>query len=745
MKKTLTLFFSLFVTCFFAIGAPIDSIKALEIAVDFYSQIVKAPLRVAAKESFSKSQLSSFNNDNFYIYNISDNSGFVIVASDDIVSPILGYSTENGISEDNLPPAFTAWMENYSEYISYIKEKSDASSVSINGNEPLTVNYSLSNNGSSPLTGNHSLSDKETNSLTANYSVSLDESQSLITKSLFSDQVDPLLGNIEWNQSYPYNMYIDKNYPTGCVATAGAQIMKYYQYPSSGVGQKNGIDFSSVVYDWSSMTDTYSNSSTLQSCMAVGTLMKHIGAAVNMKYASGGSAAVDYDLAKALRDNFSYDKNIQELQRNYYSLDIWKSILRNELDNERPVVYSGHSNSDGHTFVCDGYDNNDKFHINWGWSGYCNGYFVLTELVPTGDLGLGAGSGTYNLNQRMIIGICPPNENSRPIYEITLDNAPTFSKTTVSKNEAFAATFPKITNWGIIAYKDILGIGIYKDNVLVASLGEKTISINGQIIYTNIPLNLTLPDNIEDGSYEIYPYYVEKGEKVRLKALSSNNFSYELKVDGNSATISDNKPKADVILTSMIENTELIQGKDATFTLNVENKGNADYNSTVGIFLFGQDGATSDWFNYIFNTEIKAGEKKQLTFTANVKHGVGKYIVSARYDPNNIKASELFAMKPDEFAEKVVYVTLTSGIDENKNDEFLILPLENYGGFTIKSPNEINSVSIWDVKGNLIFNESNKNFKDDTYQAVFNGAPNNLYIIKVTTPEGNRVFKSVLQ
>ncbi len=191
-----------------------------------------------------------------------------------------------------------------------------------------------------------------------------------------------------------------------------AQVMYYWKYPEKGTGtvtarvndiQTAPIDLSTITFDWDNMTDTYDQSSTPAQKKAVAALMKACGYSVDMGYTVDESGAQTINLAKALVENFGYNENITFLQRNYFSGQDWNNLVYGELKAGRPVLYSGASITGSHQFVCDGYDGNGYFHINWGWGGMSDGYFLLEALNP-GAQGTGGSAGGYNYAQTIKIG-----------------------------------------------------------------------------------------------------------------------------------------------------------------------------------------------------------------------------------------------------------------------------------------------------------------------------------------------------
>ena len=241
--------------------------------------------------------------------------------------------------------------------------------------------------------------------------------------------VEPLLKDITWNQTKPYNNCCPNDYPTGCVATAMGQVMYYYRYPEHGVGsntyQWNGqqltANFGTTTYQWSNMQDKLTANSSSAAQDAVATLLYHVGVSVNMNYgpaSEGGSGASPSYIAPALINHFGYDKGCHLRSREYFTKTEWEATVRNELDNGRPILYGGFTMSaSGHSFVCDGYNQQGYYHINWGWDGLNNGYFLLSALDPkTKGTGGGEEGQGFNYNQTMVIGIQKPVDGSKQAY-----------------------------------------------------------------------------------------------------------------------------------------------------------------------------------------------------------------------------------------------------------------------------------------------------------------------------------------
>ena len=234
----------------------------------------------------------------------------------------------------------------------------------------------------------------------------------------FAKAVEPLLTTI-WNQNNPYNylcpsMAAKGNYPTGCVATALSQIMRYHRYPEKGKGSSSYVfrpsdgtayqltaNFGETTYEWDNMLDSYKSGYTDAQRDAVATLMSHIGISVQMAYNPSGSGAYSVEAVNAIREYFRYNENVRLCRRDFYSAELWMQMLYHELNNQRPVYYTGvDPTNGGHAFVIDGYDEQGLVHVNWGWGGSDDGYYDIALLNP--------GSNKFSEGQEMVVNICRP-------------------------------------------------------------------------------------------------------------------------------------------------------------------------------------------------------------------------------------------------------------------------------------------------------------------------------------------------
>lgn len=312
-------------------------------------QKAKAKSRTATTASLS---------DAYYVFN-NDAGGFVIIAGDDAVTPVLGYTSTGSFDAENLPDGLKDLLKSYERQIAALGDN-------------YVANQTATRAG---FTGEN------------------------------------LLNTAKWNQMAPFNKYTPNNYVTGCVATAGAIVMKHHGYPAKGTGSHsytwNGKTLSASfehTYDWASMPAKYDGTNDA-AFDGVARLMADLGVAVEMQYAKSGSGASMEDLLTALKKYFGYSKYARLLAIADLGAEVWNDRLRAEIDANRPILYSAvDSNKGGHSFVIDGYKD-ESFSVNWGWGGYCDGFYRIGALNPeTGGKPLGD---KYNLSQSAVFSLQP--------------------------------------------------------------------------------------------------------------------------------------------------------------------------------------------------------------------------------------------------------------------------------------------------------------------------------------------------
>ncbi|NTW31883.1 MAG: T9SS type A sorting domain-containing protein [Bacteroidetes bacterium] len=342
---------------------------AKKTAENFYAH---NSLNENAKETISLLSCHVENPDTlFYIFNIGKN-GFVIISGDYSVTPVLAYSTEGNFIIDQQQQAIQDWLQNYALQISFAKKekiKVKNSAWRIYQNERIEKSEKITAKGVNPL---------------------------LTTR---------------WDQGAGYNYHCpafssgpDGKCYAGCVATAMAQIMKYFNYPEHGYSSHSYYhpyfiyifaNFDTTYYNWSAMTNVLNNTSK----EAISSLIYQCGVSVDMNYMPTGSGANSSDVPQALKNYFHYRPDVSSISKDLYYYKDWNEILHDNLDLHHPVLYSGAGSSGGHAWVCDGYRDSLFFHFNWGWSGANNGYFLLDSI--------NSGNGDFTSGQEAIVNIAP--------------------------------------------------------------------------------------------------------------------------------------------------------------------------------------------------------------------------------------------------------------------------------------------------------------------------------------------------
>ena len=327
--------------------------QAQQQAYSFWGK--QMPQKAKAK---SKAATTASRSDAYYVFN-NDAGGFVIIAGDDAVTPVLGYTLTGSFDAENLPDGLKDLLKSYERQIAALGD-----------------NY------------------------VANQTA---------TRAAFTGE--KLLKTAEWNQMAPFNKYTPNNYVTGCVATAGAIVMKHHGYPAKGTGSHsynwNGKNLTASFehdYDWANMPAKYTDGND-EAFDGVARLMADLGVAVEMQYAKNGSASALEDLVTALKKYFGYSKYARLLTMKDLGAEVWNGRLRAEIDANRPILYAASdANVGGHSFVIDGYKD-ESFSVNWGWGGYCDGFYRIGALNPEAD-GKPLGD-QYNSSQAAVFALQP--------------------------------------------------------------------------------------------------------------------------------------------------------------------------------------------------------------------------------------------------------------------------------------------------------------------------------------------------
>ena len=354
MRKHLLLFLSLLFGFQMAIAKPVDVDHAQKLGQKF----VNANFAKSLQDSNLKlvyTGISSRGETCYYVFNAGQ-TGFVIISADDYYRPVVGYSDEGVFATENMSPELKYYLDNIAEGRSYARRSSQSPEVEAEWQLFAETGKLMSFNKGK----------------TATYLV-----------------------QTRWNQDSPYNRFCPRatggsggRAYAGCVATAMSQVMKYWNYPAKGSGSHTYIyagdtltaNFGESTYDFENMKLSIGTMSPDEDVIPIAWFMYHCGVAVDMMYSGSGSGAYSEDVPDAILKYFGYTNKARLRKRDAYSLEEWQNMLKDSFDQGWPVYYSGSSDDAGHAFVCDGYNDADLFHYNWGWSGSNDGWFVIDEI-----------------------------------------------------------------------------------------------------------------------------------------------------------------------------------------------------------------------------------------------------------------------------------------------------------------------------------------------------------------------------
>lgn len=526
-----------------------------------------------ARKQGSKGEIT-LSQQSYFVFPNANSKGFTIVSGDDRLPEIVGYSSQGSYDENNLPEGFISFMKAYQNLYNKVN-LGDAEALK---NLAEIKAWRNKKNASAASTS----------------------------------AVAPLLGNIEWDQTSPYNNMCPKYdsvhvAATGCVATAMAQVMAYYKYPKQlkadipgYVNRWNGIPMEiptitqeEGIYDWDNMLPKYNKeaNATQQQKDAVAKLMYHCGAAVRMSYGPESGAAVS---SSKLAKYFGYDADLMmDLSRSSFTLDKWMQIIDTELAAGRPVLYGGQSSENGHQFICDGKDENGLYHINWGWSGNQNAYFDLSILNPEkGGTGSGSAADGFNRYCTMTIGIAPDNG----VVDAPLAQIPSISVlydadyvvitkgTRKSKSDKFEFT-QQVTfvNQVKQAFKGFLGLGILqKDGSYKLVSDKKYVSFDGKRedgMMSSLDPKLTVNEAFEVGKTPVYAIYSTDGKTWEKADYMNGNAPLVVKATDYELSL------ASALNAQLkLESAELKTGAKSTFQVKLSNDCDFEYQGIVNVF-----------------------------------------------------------------------------------------------------------------------------------------------------------------
>ena len=600
----------------FLYAEKVEVSDAMQVARNFYSQTSNKP--VAASLAYVVRNTDATNGvalqePLYYIFNMAENKGFVIVSAESLTRPVIGYNTQGKFVLEKAPSVITSWLEKYAKQIAYVK-----------ANRTVT-----------------------TTAISTQWNNYLNNVTSTSKQLRAGGAVGPLL-TTTWDQDLYYNALCPAdanspngyggNVPTGCGATAMSQIMRYWSYPAQGTGSHSytsnygtlSANFGATTYNWANMPNSLTSPNN-----DVATIMYQCGVAVEMTYQyneslsyilnSGGVPASCQD---AYTTYFGYDAaKIQGLVRANYAETDWKNLILADLAAGRPIQYAGSGSDGGHTWVLDGADGSGNFHLNWGWSGTDNGYYSIDALDPAPQP-----NGNYDNNESMLTGIQPtnitPNTSSIDLYAgITVTPDP------IQFNTPFTV-FTNLFNNGTTSFNgeycaalfDASGNFIRYIGPILSTNGNALLAGNyytgGLTFSDSSTITLTAP-----GNYTIGIYYLPDGTSNWLQAGAGGYTNpIDITIQGPSNSIID--LYSDIVASP----STFIQGQAAAVTVNLINNGSTTYLGTYEAVLLDLSGNLVESLGtYTESVGLPAGDiyTPALTFNSNsITAPEGEYILA---------------------------------------------------------------------------------------------------------------------
>ncbi len=586
--------------------------------------------------SFARSE-SATDGEPFYIFNAEGNNGFVIVSGDDRTQPILGYADNGQLSVDNLPPSLKYWLDEYEQQMKCLQNQTVAFTRGLTTTKRKTV--------------------------------------------------EPLI-QTEWGQDEPYNtkcplvynsLTQKKEYSvTGCVATAMAQVMYYWKYPVAATSVIPAYKTSSlkirvpelpsVVFDWNHMQPTYSGNEKGTSVDAVATLMRYCGQAMEMDYSldQSGAAASTANMVKY----FGYAKTARRVSRYSHTSSEWENLIYNEVSAGRPVIYSGRSIYGGHSFVCDGYKDG-YFHLNWGWGGMSNGFFLLGLANPD-NMGIGGGTSQdgYTMEQYAVLGLEP--EKGEPEIQQFYAYFPNELETTqfsrVSKSDNFSGVslpggvffqYDNTDQTGECTFETAWGL--YQQGGLLKVLGaSKPVTLKNYYVTLNNS-TFSFGSGLSDGHYQFRQMFRLKGSSEWHLCETMGIIFVDAVISANTLTLRKSAEDAftsDIKINNVTYSSSSFEvGRPVEVTVNLTNNGDS-YQELIRL-------TCGDQFTIVCGSveQGQTGEVK-LHFTPN-QEGQMTVNFSTDWNGKNIVHSETImveAPKPQSLSAKVTVPGLVDGV-----------------------------------------------------------------------------------
>lgn len=563
--------------------------------------------------------------ENIYVFNDNAGRGYLIIPADDEVEPILAYADKGKFSYENMPDGMAYMLSIYDREISSISDvDSSANPRSFTGRG-----------------GNNAI------------------------------DVAPLLKS-SWGQGEPYNLQCPNEIgwdisgswsipcPTGCVATAMAQIMYYHKWPANGTDK-----FAEESFDWDNMIDSYTPGSyTDEQANAVAHLMHKCGESVNMRYQASASGASIPLVVSALGNYFLYEKStMKTIYRDYMPLKDVHEALYAELGARRPVLVGADSREGGHAFVLDGCTTDGFFHINWGWDGMCDGFFKLSALNPD-QQGTGGGLGAYNYNQVFYIGIQKQLPDPK---DYTYSGSDLIASGDIVFDDFNFNTWRTVNNSKFCGFKGFLNNSPHFTEFIIGikavstTTGKEYISWEDDSYYhtklesseykSSIRAPYRLADDAPNDTYKIYPVYKtpedDTPRPIRVP-LGMRDHAIMKREGSIRFTVTNPEKESKLLLSDIGIPARIPMGSEQPISFNLKNEDSDYYHGDITISIKNLTSGTTSTLEYVM-TEAGPDESLQLSLDAVFEYDMGEYqLVFTDIRDKELATSQTFTIaEPD--------------------------------------------------------------------------------------------------
>ena len=603
MKKALLFVIGLMLTSTLLAG-PVGKEEAKAKALTFLGGKV-GTAEGRAKAPLQQELSLASTGDAYHVFNIGSDGGFVIVSASDLTPDIIGYTDEGAFDANNIPDNMKAWLQGYADQIAWAE---------------------------------------------ANGEPAASESKVRRAPAVMKTSIAPLI-QTKWNQSNPYNYYCPDFFTygksvTGCMATALAQILYYNNqkegFPTETIVDRAAYDCETnwsgnhvhvnacpaTSFEWADMQLTYTgeeNASSDVKAQAVAKLMQYCGATINMDYAnsSNGGSAAKSNIVTELKTYFGYDDRVKYCSRSKYMTMEWEDLIYQELAAARPVLYDGASTGGGHAFVCDGYSEDGYFHINWGWGGKGDGYYLLNVANPH-ETGIGAGSSSdgFTMEQHAIIGLTKTG-SAIDEREVRLSvGAFTYAGTSTISRSASCAVKYDYTLWNELFYTHDFefALAVYDESEEIKAVSstrnlDAVAPGSGKSSTSSWTASFDFSDvsTIPSGTYKLKIVSRLKGATEWLKSIAADDRYIQMVADASNVTFTTVTPTVGLTASDVTPLT-CTKGELTTVTATITNNGSS-YNGNLYLFVGGTNVAGN-------GISVEAGKKTKVSFAFKYENEV---------------------------------------------------------------------------------------------------------------------------